>query len=538
MGKEKFYLQTWFIALLCSLWMFIIPAIVGIVLIILQMVERKKEDQKIIQTNTENTERIDELKYNLEKEAQTNAERIEALTNNLDEVTTISQSYKELLDRIGAERFEEVTEKVNDANNVLQDLNNIIRQKNVVITQLKLEIERLTHESDKTEKSVATQQRKLARIKELYKAVEYATTYNYILSEKDAVDFRDICPSVMLKLHCMDIKDLRKAFRENEKQIKKVLELYASRYNTKANIAIYNLMVIALMAELQNILYNLKYDKLDVAIANVKDMTAKYLEIAGNGNQNIVGTLTKFIGEMEYLFINAVKIEYNYYVKKEQAKQEQQALREQMRQEAEERKAMEAEKKKIEKEEEKYKAEIEKVNEMMAKSADDFELEKLRKRILQLEGQLSDVAVKKAEITNLQNGKAGTVYVISNLGSFGEDVFKIGMTRRLEPQDRINELGNASVPFKFDVHSFIFSEDAVGLENKMHTLLNERRVNKVNMRKEFFRISIDELEELVNEIEPTAEFSKTMLAEEFKQSLSVDEESSFVNDEDIEEQII
>ena len=97
------------------------------------------------------------------------------------------------------------------------------------------------------------------------------------------------------------------------------------------------------------------------------------------------------------------------------------------------------------------------------------------------------------------------------------------MTRRLEPQDRVNELGSASVPFKFDVHSFIFSDDAVMLENSLHHRLNNKRVNKVNLRKEFFRISIDELEKLVNEIDPTAEFNKTMIAEEYNQSLSTDE---------------
>lgn len=111
----------------------------------------------------------------------------------------------------------------------------------------------------------------------------------------------------------------------------------------------------------------------------------------------------------------------------------------------------------------------------------------------------------------------------SNLGSFGQDVFKIGMTRRLDPQDRVNELGSASVPFKFDVHSFIFSNDAVGLEKKLHDILNDRRLNKVNLRKEFFKVGIDELEKLVNSIDPTAEFNKTMLAEEFRQSSELDE---------------
>jgi len=142
---------------------------------------------------------------------------------------------------------------------------------------------------------------------------------------------------------------------------------------------------------------------------------------------------------------------------------------------------------------------------------------------LELQAQLSDVVIKKDEIINLQNGKAGNVYIISNLGSFGENIFKIGMTRRIDPQERVNELGSASVPFKFDVHSFIFSEDAVSLENKLHQALNDKRVNKVNLRKEFFYCNIDELEELVYSIDPTAEFNKTMLAEEYNQSLSTNE---------------
>ena len=342
------------------------------------------------------------------------------------------------------------------------------------------------------------------------------------ISSTDFQDLDLVTPSVILNLHCMDVKDLRAAYRDNEKQINKLLDSYSARYTTKANKAIYNLMVIALRAELQNILYSLKYEKLEKAIDDVKKVSAKYLQIAGEGNQSIAGTLTKFIGEIEYLFINAVKIEYNYYVRKEKARQEQLALKEQMRQEAEERKALEVEKKKVEKEETKYRNEITKLESSMSEFLSDDELSKLKARILELQNQLSQVVLKKDEISNLQNGKAGNVYIISNLGSFGDDVFKIGMTRRLDPQDRINELGSASVPFKFDVHSFIFSDDAVALENKLHEMLNEKRLNKVNMRKEFFKVSLDELEQLVTSIEPTAEFNRTMLAEEYRQSLSAD----------------
>lgn len=125
-------------------------------------------------------------------------------------------------------------------------------------------------------------------------------------------------------------------------------------------------------------------------------MTAKYLAIATDGNQSIAGTMTKFIGQMEYLFLNAVKIEYNYYVKKEQAREEQAAIREQMRQEAAERKALEAEQKKIEAEESKYQKEIERVQAQMSGAA-GAEADELRRRVLELESMLSDVRVKSEE---------------------------------------------------------------------------------------------------------------------------------------------
>lgn len=437
---------------------------------------------------------------------------------------------------LGVNEYYETKQKIEqmeqEANLSIQQSNIQIVSNNDILANLRQEIDELQTKSDKLTKSVSTQERKISRCKELYKSVEYALDNfftsdvgydNCKLSKKDLDDLELISPSVILKLHCMDVKSLRQAYRDNEKQISKLLDQYSSRYTTKANKSIYDLMVIALRAELQNILYNLKYEKLEKSIEDVKTVSAKYLKIAGEGNQSIAGTLTKFIGEIEYLFINAVKIEYNYYVKREQAKQEQLALKEQMRQEAEERKALEAEKKKIQQEEQKFNTEISKLQESIESTSDDDEIKKLQERILELQNQLGQVIVKKEEISNLQNGKAGTVYIISNLGSFGENVFKIGMTRRLDPQDRVNELGNASVPFKFDVHSFIFSDDAVSLESKMHELLNNRRVNKVNLRKEFFNISIDELENLVEEIEPTAEFNKTMMAEEFRQSLSSDE---------------
>ena len=428
------------------------------------------------------------------------------------------------LNSLGANDYFTVQENIriltNNYNNQLREFNDLSSQTTELIEK-----------NQKLDKQLATNQKKLTKIKELYSSMDSAIS-NFInipvgydncrIPTKQLDEAELLAPSVMLKLHCMDMKDLRKAYRDNEKLITDLLSQYSTRYTTKANKTIYDLTVISLRAEIQNILYNLKYEKLDTSVNAVKTICEKYVKLACEGNQNIAGTLTKFIGEIEYLFINSVKIEYNYYVKKEQSRQEQLAIKEQMRQEAEERKALAAEKAKVEKEEEKYNKEIAKLTEQLS-SSDDSETEKLKQRILELQAQLADVIVKKEEITNLQNGKAGNVYIISNLGSFGENMFKIGMTRRQDPQDRVNELGDASVPFKFDVHSFIFSDDAVALESKLHEILNEKRVNKVNLRKEFFYTTIDELEQLVNDIAPTAEFNRTMLAEEFRQSQSSDD---------------
>lgn len=435
-----------------------------------------------------------------------------------------NEELKKKLADLHADEYYQVKKQLDNMNQEISDNIEILSRKQE-------ELSSLSDQNSKLEKQVETLRKKLLRSKELYQSIEYALSnfldidvhYNGCrLNRLDQIDLDTLAPSVILKLHSMDVKDLRKAYKENEKQIDQLMELYESRYTTKANKSIYSLMVIALKAELQNVLYNLKYEKLDKSLEDIHSISTKYLKIAGEGNQSIAGTLTKFIGELEYLFINAVKIEYNYYVRKEQARQEQLAIKEQMRQEAEERKALEAERKKVEKEESKYKSEIEKLNQALSESSSDTEMDKLKTRILELQSQLSNVILKKEEIVNLQNGKAGNVYIISNLGSFGENVFKIGMTRRLDPQDRVNELGSASVPFKFDVHSFIFSEDAVGLEKKLHDMLNDKRLNKVNLRKEFFKISIEELEELISSVDPTAEFNKTMLAEEFRQSLEMD----------------
>lgn len=419
---------------------------------------------------------------------------------------------------------------VANAQDKLENIEKTLQQKDINLA----EIEQIEENLKKLSVTQNNQKNKIAAAKKLcagtYNTIkkyfdEYHPNENISVLKHCLDNINALEPTVTLKLHALDYQDLRKEFNKNSKLIDDLTEKYSSRYTTKANAAIYQLMVIALRAELQNILYNLKYDKLDIGIENVQTVIKKYLTIAADGNQNIAPTLLKFIGEIENLFIEAVKIEYEYYVKRERAKEEQAMLREQMRQEAAERKLLEEQKEQVLKEEAKFKSEIENVAAQLKESTDDTKSEQLMNRIKELEAQLAAVEERKEDIINLQNGKAGYVYIISNLGSFGDGMFKIGMTRRINPQDRVDELGDASVPFRFDVHSFIFSEDAVSLESNLHNRLDSQRVNKVNMRKEFFYTNIDDLESLVIDIEPTAEFNRTMLAEQYRQSLTIAEES-------------
>ncbi len=125
-------------------------------------------------------------------------------------------------------------------------------------------------------------------------------------------------------------------------------------------------------------------------------------------------------------------------------------------------------------------------------------------------------------LSEAQKTKAGNVYVISNIGSFGENIYKIGMTRRLEPQERVDELGDASVPFKFDVHAMIKSDDAPALENKLHELFKLKSVNRVNYRKEFFRVTLEEIEQAVKEYtNADIEFTKIAEAKEYRETQAI-----------------
>lgn len=223
-----------------------------------------------------------------------------------------------------------------------------------------------------------------------------------------------------------------------------------------------------------------------------------------------------------------VRLAYEFAVQKEAEKE---ALRETREREREERKLAQeiaAERKKLEKEKNQYLAAYKAISERLA-SATDKERGDLEAKAEELKAKLDDVDAAFADVDYREaNQKAGYVYVISNIGSFGEGVYKIGMTRRLDPMERIKELSDASVPFNFDVHALIFCDDAPKLEAALHREFEDRKLNIVNQRREFFRVSLAEIEEVVRKnYDKTVEFSETPDAEQFRTSEKMREQGIF-----------
>ena len=217
------------------------------------------------------------------------------------------------------------------------------------------------------------------------------------------------------------------------------------------------------------------------------------------------------------LKLKELRLAYEYADKKQQEKEEQQEIKRQMREEVK----LEQEKEKALKEEEKYNKLLEKARED-AEEATGAKLDSLNEKIAQLSQDIK-VAHERSERAKsmAEQTKRGHVYVISNIGSFGNDVYKIGMTRRLEPLDRVKELGDASVPFTFDVHAMIHSEDAPALESSLHKNFDQLRLNLVNTRKEFFRVTLSDIEEEVRKISPDSEFIETAEARDYRESQSI-----------------
>lgn len=276
--------------------------------------------------------------------------------------------------------------------------------------------------------------------------------------------------------------------------------------------------------------YNGECDEIvrKVKATNVEKSIEQVYKAAASVNRLGATVSISIPHEYQELKEEEVRLAYEFALQKEREKEELREAREQEREARKLEREIAAERKRLEKERSQYLTAYKEISARL-KSAGEDEVADLQAKATELRAKLDDVerAVKDVDYREA-NQRAGYVYVISNIGSFGEGVYKIGMTRRLDPMDRIRELGDASVPFAFDVHALIFCDDAPRLEAALHRKFEDRKVNIVNQRREFFHVSLEEIEEVVKEnYDKTVEFSEVPEAEQYRTSEKLREKGIF-----------
>jgi len=265
------------------------------------------------------------------------------------------------------------------------------------------------------------------------------------------------------------------------------------------------MMLAAYNAEAENAIKTVRAGGLSTATARLEKAAERVMKNGSMINLRITP-------EYHELRVRELALAARHLAAVQAEKEAERARREQLREAKKAEEELARERAKLDKEREHY------ANALAALEArGDVEgAEELRAKLTEIDAAIADVDYRAANV------RAGYVYVISNLGSMGENVVKIGMTRRLDPMDRIRELSDASVPFNFDVHALFFSEDAFGVEAMLHRHFADRRVNRVNMRREFFYASPEEVLEALREHNvAVVEYRTEAAAEEFRASRKI-----------------
>lgn len=407
--------------------------------------------------------------------------------------TSMYEKYKDIIN------LDEYKDKVTaDTNKIIEEKNSEIKKLDDSIHELRNNysekhgyFEKLLHEISLYEDT-----------EEIFSYGLYKPHFDFNTSEKYKNEIQKVRESQKLCIKnedaaiCTEQWTVNGSKAEGNKQTKRYIKLMLRAFNGECD---------AMIADV-------KWNN----ISKMEERLEKSFEAINKMGETHSTSITKKYKDLK---LEELRLAFEYQEKLHQEKEEQRIIKEQMREEE-----------KIQKEIEKKQKEIEK------QRKEEVELQKKLKEAFE-QGKQAEAEKYQAEINNLnqiiensqraisqaQQTKIGHVYIISNIGSFGENVYKIGMTRRLEPMERIDELGSASVPFKFDVHAMIKSDNAPELENSLHKYFDSKRVNLVNARKEFFYVTLDEIEEYAKKNNIDVEFTKLAEARDYRESMAIRE---------------
>ena len=292
---------------------------------------------------------------------------------------------------------------------------------------------------------------------------------------------------------------VNESFKEGERMIKQYTKVMLRAFNAECDAAV------------ANVTWN--------NVSRMEERVRKSFEAI-----NQLGTVMKLGVAAGYLKLklDELRLAFEYEDRKHQEREEQRRNREEMREEERAQQEIEKTRQEAERSEAEYQKALNKARQE-ALQATGAQLQKLTDQISSFEAKLDEARKKKERaISRAQLTKSGFVYVISNIGSFGERTFKVGMTRRLEPMERVDELGDASVPFRFDLHAMLYSDNAPELESALHKYLAGREVNLVNLRREFyFDVDLEEIASFVKSRGLSAQFTKIPEAKEYRQSMAL-----------------
>jgi hypothetical protein len=353
--------------------------------------------------------------------------------------------------------------------------------------------------SDKKEEIVQLDDEILLQSFGFYKPrYEFENSEHYRIKLQQIRDQQKEMVKSQKAVYCTGNWSVNNSEKEGKRMIKDYVKLLLRSFNNECDASI----------------INVKFHNIN----SIEKRITKAFEIL-----NSLGTRMNIIISAEYLKLKLSELYlcHEYQIKKQDEKEEQRRIREQMREDAKVQKEIEELKAKIEKEEMHFNKALGLINDQLGRASTEAEREVLKNELNNIQAKLADVEKNKQDVLyREQNTRAGYVYIISNIGSFGDNIYKIGVTRRLDPQERVDELGDASVPFYFDVHAMIFSDDAPSLENALHKTFDGRRLNRINLRREFFHVTLEEIENVVKRnFNKPVEFTKLAEAEQYRQSL-------------------
>ena len=392
--------------------------------------------------------------------------------------------------------IEKLNEDILRLKSNISDLEKEINNKNVKINNLNSTIGKLDNDISEKKKQIS-----------IFEIDLYAQEYGLY---KPTFEFAN---SDMYKDRLKEIRDMQKMLIKTDSAASGNTNWQVNGSTAKGRSMVNDtkkLLLRAFNVECDDIVSNVKISNLERSIERIYKISEQISKLS---NAMSIKISKQYID----LKIQEVELALDFQQKKQEEKEMQKELRAQEREEAKALKEIEEERKRLKKEQTHYENAL---NTILSKIKKDGESPELLEKKEQLEAQINDTS-KAIENVDYRaaNRKAGYVYIISNIGAFGENVYKIGMTRRLDPQERVDELGDASVPFNFDVHAMIFTEDAPGLETALHNAFETKKLNKINARREFFAVSLDEIKEEVHKnFDKTVEWVDIPEAEQYRQS--------------------